>query len=218
MELSIVICTRETPEDTAYLNALLANLESTDMPKDSETLGYGKEYSLNGARLQGAREAIGDFVLFVDVDTVMPPGWWGEAKRVMDSDSKIVALLPCVSDGGYLPSHSQQQTSQANKSETGVVDLLSGGLFFDMRKNHYDMFDYPNDCCILMRRDWLVSTWLYPKSTFETHPDLFYWVWFPIMRGKRVVVADRILVHHAKGKRNSGENPGWRWVIERGIG
>jgi len=154
IELSIVLITKNQAWNISRLiesvlqatssfpsrEIILVDSNSTDetvefasrYPINIVRLGSGQRLSPAAGRYIGYKRTRGEFVLFLDGDMELLPGWLGPALRAMREmpkagvmlSSKVMELPP---SGASVPPSAPQTTYQSNPKEVSRVSFVVGG-------------------------------------------------------------------------------------------
>lgn len=158
--------------------------------QNSANLGYGLANNI------GYENAVGDYVVFLNNDTVVHPRWLGSLVSVMEKDSTIglVQSLILNMDGGSV------------QTAGWLISDYFNGLFSihlnkcELKNLYPPVFEisYASGAAMMIKKDLVSEIGLFDPKYFWFYDDNFlsFKVW---LAGKRVVTAKDSIVYHAGG-------------------
>jgi GT2 family glycosyltransferase len=155
---------------------------------------------------EGARQAAGDALVFLNPDTVVAPGALAELVRPLEDPT-----IGIVSARLRLLDRPELLNSAGN--EVHVTGIAWAGLYGEPAESVTELRDvaFPTGAAMAIRRDLFEELGGFSEELFMYQEDLLFG-WRVRLRGLRVVVSPGADVYH---EYEFGRNPGKQYLLER---
>jgi GT2 family glycosyltransferase len=155
---------------------------------------------------EGARQAAGDALVFLNPDTVVAPGALAELVRPLEDPT-----IGIVSARLRLLDRPELLNSAGN--EVHVTGIAWAGLYGEPAESVAELRDvaFPTGAAMAVRRDLFEELGGFSEELFMYQEDLVFG-WRVRLRGLRVVVSPGADVYH---EYEFGRNPGKQYLLER---
>lgn len=160
--------------------------------ENSENLGFA------GGNNVGARHAMGDYMLFLNVDTEVNPAWLRELVKVMKSGPKIGAA-----QSKLLLTYDRRRFDSAGHliDYCGVESPESADIRGQIDQGQYDRIRevfYARGAAIIIGKRVLNEVGLFDQAYFGNHEEIDL-CWRIRLRGYSILYVPRSIVYHVAG-------------------
>jgi len=194
--------------NTKYNNfeVILVDNASTDSSIEYVEKEFGHDYRLNIIRNErnlgfaegndvGARVARGNYVVFLNPDTVVDPNWLNEFVNLMEDDP---AIGVCQSKLLSMENSKILDSAGDFIDRYGVM-MRRGGDWMERDEGQYDTVDEifsARGAAMMIRRRIINEVGLFDPAFFLTYEDIDF-CWRARLRGYKVCFVPKSVVYHA---------------------
>jgi len=194
--------------NTKYNNfeVILVDNASTDSSIEYVEKEFGHDYRLNIIRNErnlgfaegndvGARVARGNYVVFLNPDTVVDPNWLNEFVNLMEDDP---AIGVCQSKLLSMENSKILDSAGDFIDRYGVM-MRRGGDWMERDEGQYDTVDEifsARGAAMMIRRRIINEVGLFDPAFFLTYEDIDF-CWRARLRGYKVYFVPKSVVYHA---------------------
>ena len=199
---SIILIDDGSDNPTQQLLIRFASKNSTILIRNEYAVGYTR------AANQGLKATNGDFVVLLNSDTIVTPGWVERMLTCLESDLKIGIVGPLSNTASWqsIPKIESTGDWATNPLPQGIttekmaelVEQYSGYLFPDL--------PFLNGFCLLIRREVMNQIGFFNEELFgEGYGEENDFCLRARKAGWKLALADQVFVYHAQSRSYSSE-------------
>lgn len=199
LRLRVIVVNDGSDEPTtSWLRAFEENAPGVQVIENQVNLGYTKAVNVGIAASQG------DYVVILNSDTVVTPGWLRNLLRCMLSDASIGLVGPLSNAASWqsVPKIKNSDGSLcANQLPATVSPDMLALLIAAESNREYPRVRFLNGFCLMMSRSVLDEVGLFDETAFPRgYGEENDFCFRTFSQGFELAVADDSFVYHAKSK------------------